>query len=75
MQSVVYRNVDFTRDLGYADIPELDVPFNHPQTATIIALPLDPARNYTVSVSPKQPDKFPGDYLLFLVHWQVLKFF
>ncbi|KAK9812389.1 hypothetical protein WJX73_007024 [Symbiochloris irregularis] len=49
-QTRVYRNVDFSLDAGYASVPDLPVPISHPQTATVLALPLDPAKNYSVEV-------------------------
>ena len=50
LQTRVYRNVDFSVDEGYAAVPDLPVPISHPQTATVLALPLDPAKNYSVEV-------------------------
>ena len=50
MQTLVYNGVDFSVDESYAPVPDLPVPISHPQTATALMLPLDPARNYTVTV-------------------------
>lgn len=50
MQGVVYRAQDLTLDTRYGIIPNLPVPFSHPQTAGGHLLPLDPAINYTATV-------------------------